>query len=178
MRVFFGLELDRKSAMAIATWRDRELSCPGRAVPAANFHITLAFAGELDNARQEQLCLSVDEWLAGSPVSGADLTLDRIGYWPKPGIYWLGCRSFPQQLARLAEKLSGLTARAGGKPGRKSFQPHVTLYRGCTGAPAAPSTVPSIPVSYRHFALFESVAGNSGVSYRVLQDWELAAENY
>lgn len=176
MRVFFGLELDSKTAMDIAAWRDRDAACLGRAVPPANFHITLAFIGEIDNFKQEQLCLSVDEWLTGRPVSGADFTLDRVGYWPKPGIYWLGCSSCPQQLASLAEKLWNITARAGGKRARKAFQPHITLYRGCTDAPVAPATVPSIPVSYRHFSLFESIQGKRGVSYRVLQDWELTAK--
>jgi 2'-5' RNA ligase len=142
-------------------------------VPPANFHITLAFVGEIGNLTLERLCLSVDEWLAGKSVSGADFDLDRVGYWPKPGIYWLGCCSCPQQLAGLAERLKGIAASVGGKRDRKPFQPHVTLYRRCSGAPAAPSTALSIPVSYRHFSLFESIQGKSGVSYHVLQDWGL-----
>lgn len=173
MRVFFGIELDGKTVLDIAGWRERELACLGRAVPPANFHITLAFVGEIGNLTLERLCLSVDEWLAGKSVFGAEFELDRVGYWPKPGIYWLGCASCPQQLSGLAERLKGITASVGGKRDRKPFQPHITLYRRCSGAPAAPSTAPSIPVSYRNFSLFESIQGKSGVSYRVLQDWNL-----
>ena len=58
MRVFFGLELDASTTLAIADWRDRQLACAGRPVPPANFHITLAFIGELPESR------------TGAPVPG------------------------------------------------------------------------------------------------------------
>lgn len=173
MRVFFGLELEAATALRIADWRERQLRCDGRPVPAANFHITLAFIGALGDSAIERLCRSVDDWLAQAPVHSATLTLDRTGFWPRPGIYWLGPALWPQHLDRLAQKLASLASAAGAKRDRNPFLPHITLFRNCVAAPPAPMAAPSIALAYRHFALFESRQGRQGVSYHVLQDWSL-----
>lgn len=173
MRVFFGLELDARTAVQVQDWRDRQLTCTGKAVPAANFHITLAFIGALAEPALERLCLSVDEWLSRAPVSGATSQLDRTGYWPKPAIYWLGASHWPEHLSRLAQKLTSLSGAVGAKHDRNRFQPHITLFRHCHAAPPAPAQPPAFTFSYRRFALFESRQGRSGVSYQVLQDWAL-----
>jgi len=173
MRVFFGLELDAATALQVAAWRDRQLPCAGKPVPPGNFHITLAFIGALNDAAIERLCGSVDDWMAHTPVSGTTLRLDCTGYWHKPGIYWLGAESCPGQLSALARKLKSLAGAVGAKHDRNPFQPHITLYRRCHEAPLAPTQSPSIVLSYQHFALFESRQGKGGVSYHVLQDWEL-----
>jgi RNA 2',3'-cyclic 3'-phosphodiesterase len=173
MRVFFGLELDPATSLQIADWRDRQLSSPASPVPAANFHITLAFPGSLSGPALERLCLSVDEWLARTAIEGATLTLDRTGYWSKPGIYWLGPSNWPDGLTRLAQKLNSLGAAAGAKRDRNTFQPHITLFRQCSTAPPAPAQIPDITLHYQHFALFESRQGKRGVSYHVMHDWDL-----
>ena len=49
MRLFFGFDLPLDSKTRIAAWRDRFVRADGRSVPAANFHITLAFLGEIDH---------------------------------------------------------------------------------------------------------------------------------
>jgi 2'-5' RNA ligase len=173
MRVFFGLELDGATALEIANWRERQLACAGTPVPPANFHITLAFLGALDDPAIERLCLSVDNWLAQSALPSATLQLDTTGYWPKPGIFWLGPLAWPEQLTRLAQKLGSLGSAAGAKRDRNPFQPHITLYRQCSAPPPAPALAPSITMRYAGFALFVSRQGKRGVSYHVLQDWDL-----
>jgi 2'-5' RNA ligase len=173
MRVFFGLELDPRTALQVNHWRERQMNCAGKPVPAANFHITLAFLGALSDPALERLCLSVDEWVRHARVAGATLQLDRTGYWHKPGIYWLGASRWPEQLTRLAHKLVSLGGTVGAKHDRNPFQPHITLYRNCSNAPPAPAHAPAIALTYQRFALFESRQGKSGVSYHVLQDWEL-----
>jgi 2'-5' RNA ligase len=173
MRLFFGLELDATTALQVADWRDRQLACAGQLVPPVNFHITLAFIGLLREPAIGRLCLAVDEWLARSTVTGATLHLDRTGYWPRPGIYWLGPTTWPEHLSRLAQKLNSLASAAGAKRDRNPFQPHITLLRRCSTAPPAPASTPSIDMTYRHCALFESRQGKQGVSYHVLQDWDL-----
>lgn len=173
MRVFFGLDLDAGTTLQIADWRDRQFAHIGRPVPPGNFHITLAFVGEVREAKLERLCLSVDEWLGRSNMHGASFKLDRIGYWPRPGIYWLGPQSWPQALSQLARKLGGLATGVGGKRDRNAFTPHVTLFRRCSETPPAPAVVPCIAQTYQHFALFESHQGRQGVSYHPLQYWDL-----
>tara|TARA_R110002049_G_scaffold57581_14_gene157744 strand:+ start:247 stop:804 length:558 start_codon:yes stop_codon:yes gene_type:complete len=173
MRVFFGLSPDPTTAMQVANWRDRQLACAGSPVAVANLHITLAFIGALEDPAIERLCLSVDDWLAQTTVSGATLQLDCTGYWHKQGIYWLGPEHWPEDLTRLAQKLNSLGSAAGAKRDRNTFRPHITLYRQCSAAVPATLQTPSIPMTYTSFALFESRRGKQGVSYHVLQDWTL-----
>lgn len=173
MRVFFGLELEASTALAIANWRDRQHNCDGRQVSPANFHVTLAFVGSLGDGAIERLCRDVETWLVQAQVFAATLVLDRTGYWQKPGIYWLGPSAWPPHLDRLAQKLGSLASAAGAKRDRNPFLPHVTLFRNCVGTPAAPINDPSIAMTYGHFALFESRQGKQGVSYHVLHDWAL-----
>jgi len=172
MRTFLALELPGETAMQIADWRDRQFGPVGRAVPPANFHITLAFIGELSEGRLERLCLATDEWLAGVGLAGGKLLLNCTGYWPKPGIYWLGPDEWPEALSQLAGKLRQLATTAGARRDRSSFRPHVTLFRNCSTAP--PVTAPAISLPYSHFTLFESRQGKAGVSYHPLQNWELS----
>jgi 2'-5' RNA ligase len=172
MRTFLALELPGETAMQIADWRDRQFGPVGRAVPPANFHITLAFIGELSEGRLERLCLATDEWLAGAGPAGGKLLLNCTGYWAKPGIYWLGPDEWPEALSQLAGKLRQLATAAGARRDRNSFRPHVTLFRNCSTAP--PVTAPAISLPYSHFTLYESRQGKTGVSYHPLQHWELS----
>lgn len=176
MRLFFGLELEQKTALQISDWRDRQFSDIGRPVPPANFHITLAFIGELSSDRMERLYQTVDQLLDDRPLSGGKLNLDHTGYWQKPGIYWLAPRSWPRQLDTLAQRLQGVASVIGAKRDKRPYQPHITLFRGCENAPPAPAEAPSMALEYGDFALFESRNGKRGVSYHPLQYWELETE--
>jgi 2'-5' RNA ligase len=175
MRVFFGLAPDASTALAIADWRDRHLCRAGRPVSPANFHLTLAFIGELPVPAIERLCRDVGDWMSRGEVPPDILTLDRTGYWNRPGIYWLGPTDWPPPLTRLARKLGSLTGPAGARRNRHAFQPHITLYRSCTEPPPGPARPPSITMQYRQCTLFESRRGRRGVSYHALQDWPLAS---
>src|SRR6056297_4324255 len=90
MRIFFGLDIDNDTRRALADWRDRHAVAAGRAVPATNFHVTLAFIGEVDNRQLDALCRAVDAWEPGPDTGAGAILLDQVGYWPKPGIYWTG----------------------------------------------------------------------------------------
>lgn len=173
MRLFFALEPDSRSAVAIADWRDRQLPGAGRPVPVTNLHITLAFLGEISNHRLERLCNSVDEYLEHRSVPGGELKLDQVGYWPKPRILWLGPAQWPDTLTQLGDALGQRGSTAGGKRKRGAFQPHITLFRGCDRAPAAPAAAPQFTFNYRDFALMESRQGKQGVSYHPLAHWSL-----
>lgn len=172
MRLFFALEPARDTALAIADWRDQQFpATAARAVAVANFHITLAFIGDLPQRQLEPLLLAVDSWQ--DRPAGAALQLDCTGYWQRPGIYWLGPSEWPPQLEQLSRRLAACSGQVGGKQEKRRFQPHVTLFRGCEQAPPAPSREPAIAFNYRHFTLFESRQGKQGVHYAPVADWEL-----
>jgi len=173
MRLFFALEPEPETAMHIAQWRDRQFGRAGRPVPPVNFHVTLAFLGELREASLERLEAAVDERLARGELCGGRLELDITGYWQRPGVYWLGASTCPESLARLARALAGIGAALGCRRDTKVFQPHITLFRGLEIAPPAPAVGPHFVLTYGHFVLFESRQGRRGVSYHPLRDWEL-----
>ncbi|HEY7775464.1 MAG TPA: RNA 2',3'-cyclic phosphodiesterase [Kineobactrum sp.] len=175
MRVFFGIELDQETALAIDAWRERQFGEPGRAVPVANFHITLAFIGDIPEAALGTPCEAVDERLARRPLTGSQLLLNQTGYWPKAMIYWLGAETWPTALGALSSSLRSSTGRLNKKRDRTVFVPHVTLFRRCPEAPPAPLQPPSFALAYQRFSLFESRERREGVSYHPLQDWVLAA---
>ncbi len=174
MRLFFGLEPDEETALAIAAWRDRELPHSGRSVPIANLHITLAFLGEVSHHRLERLTAATDELAQAGATPSFGLVLDQLGYWAKPRICWLGPGAWPDQLNQLASSLAGLGAAQGGKRSRGQFQPHLTLARGCEIPPPAPLNPPHFELQFSHFSLFESRQGKSGVSYHPVASWELS----
>jgi RNA 2',3'-cyclic 3'-phosphodiesterase len=173
MRVFFALEPDPATLLQISSWRDRQFTHAGHAVRAANLHLTLAFVGEIRPHALEKLCMTVDQRIARDCPRGASITLDITGYWPKPGIYWLGAQNAPGELLSLVRPLANLAAATGGKRDSRAFQPHITLFRQCTLAPPAPAVPPAFELDYRHFTLFESKQGKGGVSYQPLHSWEL-----
>ena len=167
MRLFFGLECPMDVALAIADWRERQLPPMSRPVPLKNFHITLAFLGETRQDALEQLILSVDDCV---PCPADRLVLDRVGYWPKPGIYWLGPTAWPAALEQMAGDLDKLR-QSGQRQRGRSFCPHITLFRRCAHPPPAPTRTPGLQFEFDRLVLFESRPGRKGVTYRPVQEW-------
>ena len=166
----------------IATWRDksfRDLTAGGmaRAVSPGNFHITLAFIGEVAEQRLERLCDSVDQWRNRRPVADIDLQINELGYWSRQGILWLAPRHCPVEMQELVDSLQGLGNRIGSKRDNRAFQPHITLFRRFQSAPSPALEPPEFSLQCGHFTLFESRQGKSGVSYHALQHWPLSGGN-
>ncbi|MFV0278911.1 MAG: RNA 2',3'-cyclic phosphodiesterase [Parahaliea sp.] len=175
MRVFFGIEPGQEAALAISDWRDRQFGPCGRPVSVANLHMTLAFGGELPNTAVDSLCDATDHWVDGSDIPAVTLELDQTGYWQVPGIYWLGPSRWPPALEAQVRKLRQLLVGAGARRERRSFQPHVTLFRNCDPAPPMPAQTPAITLRQREIALFESRRLRGSVAYHVLAAWLLPA---
>ncbi|WOJ91937.1 RNA 2',3'-cyclic phosphodiesterase [Congregibacter variabilis] len=173
MRLFFGFDLEPGDKAAIADWRDRHAAASGRPVPPANFHITLAFLGDLDTRVLEHLCDKMDALCTDLPSKPLVIKLDRVGYWPSPRIYWLGTSADCDAIKNTARKLQFMGQAFGSRRERLSFTPHITLYRGCERPPPAPLTMPLITLALREVVLFESKQGRSAVSYTPLAAWPL-----
>jgi 2'-5' RNA ligase len=174
MRLFFGLEPDSSGKAAIADWRDRFGPCDGRSVRAGNFHITLAFLGELESRRLEALCAAADAIGREGLRAQVELVFDRVGFWPAAGIYWMGPSVEDAALTMLAARLQRVGQRFGARRDRRTYTPHLTLYRGCTTPPPPPLVMPSIRVGFDAFVLFESCRGRQGVRYEPIAEWSLA----
>ena len=174
MRLFFGLEPDAACKAAIADWRDRFALSDGRPVPAGNFHITLAFLGDVEERQLEALCSAADALDPGPWPGGLSLRLDRVGFWSSPGIYWLGPSAPVAPLEHLATKLQTLGQRFGARRERRAYTPHVTLYRRCSAPPPSPIVAPALDARFEGFQLFESRRERHGVRYEPVAGWSMA----
>ncbi len=102
-RLFFALwpepELQQRLARAAAALLPH---ADGRRVREANLHCTLVFLGAVEAA--QRLCLEdAASLVRAEPFT---LTLDRLGYFRRPQVAWLGCTTTPAALQAL---VAGLT---------------------------------------------------------------------
>lgn len=165
-RLFFALVPDAGVRRRIAEIQ-RCMDLPGRRVPPSNLHVTLAFLGDVDVAR-------IDELLAiGGAVScpPCRLTLDRQGWFPRAAVTWLGSGQAPPQLLDFRERLAAQLAQVGFGVDTRPWTPHLTLYRKMRKRFA---TIDFEPVEWRvdGFSLVRSTLTGTGAVYDPLGHWQ------
>lgn len=142
-------------------------SCGGRAVPAADYHLTLAFLGSVPASRVP------DVSAAARPLTlpGFSLTLDRFGWFQRPRVAWLGTEATPAALGRFVAALWATLGTVGlWGPGEApgNFHPHVTLCRKALRRPEAAAPPRPVPWQPRDFVLVQSVTAREAARYSVL----------
>ena len=138
----------------------------GRAVPRRNWHLTLAFLGEINPESLE----AVKALGAGLDWPEVTLVLDRLGHFPGSAVGWLGPSEVPPTLKAFHAEFSGTLDDVGLRsPGRR-WTPHVTLYRKMR---KRPDNIPFEPIEWRlqGGCLMQSMLRPEGVEYRVLARW-------
>lgn len=166
-RLFFALwpddrvraSLDRLSGV----WQK---GCGGRRARAEAIHVTLAFLGETDLERLDELA----RLAANLPFEPCDWVLDQAAWWKRNRIAWAGSRDTPAPLAQLGASLMTALAAEGFPCDRKPFVPHVTLLRDsrCRADPPMPS---SILWRVRDFVLVRSRLSSAGAAYEIIGRW-------
>lgn len=170
-RLFFALWPSAVQQQALATaMHARVKEVNGRAIPARNLHVTLAFLGSVPEARVE-LAAACAGKVRGSAF---DLELDQIEIWARAHVLCLTPSRIPAQLLELAEqlRLSLLSERF--EIRQEEYRPHVTLARDVRRRNAR---TPIAPVCWQvqEFVLVESRPGPAGSEYEVLERWALSA---
>lgn len=169
MRAFFAFKPPPKICLAMESWRRLNWPLLERPVPVANYHVTLAFLGDINEPQLEAL---IDK-ASAVELPGFKLTLDTTGFWSKTGILWLGPSAPPPALNQLAQALGGIARSCQIPVARSEFKPHLTLARRVHPAPVAPLQVPEFSCACSSFALYESSQGKHGVSYHSVAEWSL-----
>lgn len=116
--------LDAAIARARTDWT--ELRWAGR----EQWHITLAFYGELDAARLPALTRRLAR--AAGRTASPRLALTGAGTFPEPDrarVLWAGVRGDVGDLRKLADAAAAAGRRVGAARDRKAFRPHLTLAR-------------------------------------------------
>jgi 2'-5' RNA ligase len=169
MRAFFAFKPAPETCLAIEAWRQLNWPLLERPVPVANYHMTLAFLGDVN---EPQLDALIDK-ASTVKVASFKLTLDTTGFWSKTGILWLGPTTPPAALGQLAQALGGAARSCHLPVARSEFKPHLTLARRVEPAPGAPLQIPEFSCACTSFALFESSQGKRGISYHSVAEWSL-----
>jgi 2'-5' RNA ligase len=123
-RLFTGIEIPAEQREELARLR-RPLP-GGRWMEPENLHLTLRFAGDIDNARAAEFA----DRLAGITIDAFEMRLSGLGVFGgnEPRSIWAGVEAGPEleALARANER----AARAAGlPPDARQFKAHVTLAR-------------------------------------------------
>jgi RNA 2',3'-cyclic 3'-phosphodiesterase len=141
----------------------------GRLMRRANLHQTLVFVGTV----ADDGIASVKAAAAGINAPPFNLEFGSTGYWRHNRIIWAAPAATPLPLTALVGALEAGLARAGIDFDRRLYSPHVTLVRDAR----APTSLPPMCFDWpaRDFVLVESGRDSSGVAYRVIARWPLAA---
>ncbi len=140
----------------------------GRAVPAANLHMTLAFLGSVAEDRLRTLC----ETAGKLKIERFDLEFDRIECWPEAHVLCALPCALPRLAGEWVQNLWSALARVGIESERKLWRPHVTLARHPAN-PSAAGPMPLVRWEIAGFALVESKMSADGSQYTVLERWQL-----
>jgi 2'-5' RNA ligase len=129
MRIFIGIDFGEGQKEAIIKVQDslRNIA-QGRFTRVQNFHLTLNFLGEVDEAKLSDVFRAADE--AAAENSSFPIALGKLGQFPsgRKKIIWLGIdgsRELHDLYDRLSEKLNKLGFRKEERP----YSPHLTLAR-------------------------------------------------
>lgn len=163
-RLFFALWPDdaTRDALRRAT-RAAVRRSGGKPVPPANFHITLAFLGNVPDERVDAIAAAARD-VAFVP---AHITLDRFGCFPAPRVFWIGASETPPALRDLAAGIWGGMEALGLTRDTKPFHIHLTLARKVREAPEV-DPPPLVSWTVPEFVLAESETDPAGARYHVL----------
>jgi len=140
----------------------------GRPVRPENFHLTLAFLGEVSSERRACVERAADRVRA----PGFELVLERIGYWRRARVVWLGPAERAPEPPALVPALWSALEECGYSAETRPFFPHLTLVRKANRGPRGESVDPVVwPVT--DFVLVASRMASEGVRYEVLRRWPL-----
>jgi len=168
VRLFFALWPDDAVCARLAHWsRELHAACGGRPTRSENLHVTLAFLGNVEDARVEE----VERAAEAVAPRRCSLILDQPGYWKHNRIAWAGASTVPAELETLVRELRAALANSRIHFDAKSFASHVTLLREAR----EPAVMPALePIDWRlaGFALVQSVTLPRGSRYEILKFWK------
>ena len=164
MRLFFALWSDPDVTRQLTDIaRQLNLESRSRRVDPKNYHVTLAFVGEVFDSR-----FAVLQQIGGSVrVPQFSFECVSIEFWREPQVVVAAARVVPPGLLDLWTRLN----EAIGLP-RERLRTHVTLARKVAQPPVLQAMS---PVVWRatNFSLIRSDTGGSESAYTVLDTWSL-----
>ncbi len=138
-RLFFAVWPDARAAAALERLAaELAVAARGKPVPAGKAHVTLAFLGEVPDARSGEACAAA----RGMGFEPFELRLDRVGSFRGARVAWAGSLEPAPELLALQGELGARLREAGFALEERAFTPHATIVRrigrGLSGAAIEP----------------------------------------
>jgi RNA 2',3'-cyclic 3'-phosphodiesterase len=169
VRLFFAAfptsETRRRIASATAALR---LPKEARLVPAENYHMTIAFVGEV--AREQAVALRAIGAAVRCPPF--EVCFDAYEHWQKPEVIVAVASECPAVLLELHRALRAGFDHLRLPADRVAFRAHVTLARKITQAPVL-KAMSKFSWTVRQFQLLRSARSAEGSVYTVVDSWPL-----
>jgi RNA 2',3'-cyclic 3'-phosphodiesterase len=134
----------------------------GRLVQPDNLHLTVHFLGNIDIERID--CFV--QQAKSIKLKPFELHLNKVGYFKRPKVLWLGCEVIPDRLLQLHKDLAISLNNCAYIPESRKYHPHVTVARKIN-EPVIDHPLELIKWSVDDFVLVKSVTHVSGVEYQV-----------
>ena len=169
LRLFFAVRPDlvERDSLAEAA-QSLSLGLDARLVPRNNYHVTLAFIGEVAPSQLSTL----QQIGATQAAPSLALRFDAFEYWPKPEVVVAAARTIPDGLQALWDQLHRELAVHRWALEPKRLRPHVTLARKVSQTPVLQAMSPLNWVA-REFCLMRSGLGGEQPAYTVVDTWPL-----
>jgi RNA 2',3'-cyclic 3'-phosphodiesterase len=180
-RLFFAVELPPETRTRLRAALDgfaETAPLPGRAVPAANWHLTIRFLGDLVPGEGEAARRSVGATDLGPAFIAC---IGGMGAFPRAErarVVWAGITRGTERLAELAARTGAAVTAAGLPPEGRPYRPHLTLARLRTPTDVrlrVRHPLPSIELPVRELVLLRSLPGPDGVRYDAVDRYPLSA---
>lgn len=130
MRLFIALDLsdDVKHALADNAKKIKEIAKKGSFSREKNFHVTLAFLGEVPEYKLK----AVIKAISSVEMNDFEFVIEGLSYFDSADgkIYWRGIKR-SEELNALARAVSRNLMFEGFLPDSKPYRPHITLARRC-----------------------------------------------
>jgi len=165
-RLFFALEPGKQVRQEVHDIQ-LKLDAQGRMIPAAQFHITVAFLG----MQSVEVLPSLYSIASRLSFPACTLVLDRLGTFHRAAVLWLGATVIPAPLRDFHQDLLDGLNEAGISFDQKAWKPHLTLYRRLRKRPGIMATVP-VNWQLDQFSLIESINVKNGVEYHPRGNWK------
>ena len=149
MRLFIGVAMSdpMKKALIDVLHELKQQGITGNYVPAANFHMTMAFIGETNQLEEIKAVMNA------LPVEKARLSFNDFGFFDDT--FWIGIKG-NQKIKKYAADLRKGLKDAGIPCDQTKFEPHVTLLRKVKGRRPTGLKVPDRDMTISKVSLFRS----------------------
>jgi RNA 2',3'-cyclic 3'-phosphodiesterase len=168
VRLFFAVFPDSETRRRIvAAAQALVLDDESRRVPSENYHMTLAFIGEVSAPLAALKAVG-----AAQRAAAFTARFDRYEYWSTSSVVVARAFSCPAALEDLRHGLCVDLARCGVRVDDRAFQPHITIARKVPQAPVL-QAMSEIAWTAHAFQLARSDRSRAGAVYTVVDSWSL-----